>query len=192
MKENRSSLPRGSYVVAALITTLILGLLAVVTGAVFVLSGAYDIAADVPHTKPVFQMVELLRDRSIAAHARGLAPPADLASSQRIASGAVLYTTLCAGCHLGPGVKRTDVSRGLYPKPPPLAYGDTLSTSERFWIIKHGLKLTGMPAWGKTHGDDEIWSLVAFLQKMPNMSRDEFQAAGASAPAGEAGASRQP
>ena len=52
-----------------------------------------------------------------------------------------------------------------------------------FWIIKHGVKLSAMPAWGKTHSDDLIWDMVAFAKALPNMSPEQYQAALASAPA---------
>src|SRR3546814_12699011 len=74
-----------------------------------------------PHTRPVYAVIESLRDRSIAVHARGIEPPADLASMQRVSVGAGLYGEMCAGCHLGPGVEPTEMSQGLYPQAPVLA-----------------------------------------------------------------------
>lgn len=146
-------------------------------GAVFVYSGVYDIGADAPHTKPVFWLIEQLRDRSIAVRSESLVPPSDLSDPKRIAAGGRLYATLCTGCHLAPGMKNTDLSRGLYPKAPQLAYGTDLSPGEEFWIIKHGVKLTAMPAWGRTHGDDELWNVVAFLNKMPDLDPRQYNAA---------------
>lgn len=150
--------------------------------AAFIYFGAYNIAADSPHTRPVFALLESLRDRSIAVHARGIKPPADLASPQRISAGAGLYGEMCQGCHLGPGVEKTEISQGLYPQAPELAKGTDLSPAQQFWIIKHGVKLTAMPAWGKTHPDPLIWDMVAFLQKMPGMTPAQYKATIASAP----------
>lgn len=146
-------------------------------GALFIYSGVYNIAGDVPHTKLVFNLVDKFRDESVDAHAKGLTAPADLTSPTRISTGAGLYGELCTGCHLAPGMKKTDLSRGLYPKPPQLAYGTDLSPEQEFWIIKHGLKLTGMPSWGRTHSDDEVWDIVAFLKKMPELDPDAYKAA---------------
>lgn len=95
---------------------------------------------------------------------RDVRPPADLKSSQRIAAGAGLYNEMCTGCHLGPGVERSELSQGLYPLAPELARGDDLTAAEQFWVIKHGVKLTAMPAWGKTHDDQLIWDMVAFIR----------------------------
>lgn len=159
----------------ALVAVLALGIPA--GAALFVYGGVYDIGADAPHTKPVFWAISQLRDRSIAVRARGIAPPADLTSPSRIASGAGLYANLCTGCHLAPSMKKTDLSRGLYPKPPQLAYGNDLTPAQQFWILKHGIKLTAMPSWGRTHSDEELWDIVAFLKKMPDLDAAQYQAA---------------
>jgi mono/diheme cytochrome c family protein len=89
---------------------------------------------------------------------------------------------MCTGCHLGPGLEKSELSQGLYPSAPELARGDDLSPAEQFWTIKHGVKLTAMPAWGKTHNDDLIWDMVAFIRQMPKMSPAQYKAAVASAP----------
>ena len=84
---------------------------------------------------------------------------------------------MCADCHLEPGDDdgEEELRAGMYPRPPNLARrGVRRSPEERFWIVKHGLKMTGMPAWGITHDDETLWSIVAFLQKLPGMSEEEF------------------
>lgn len=166
--------------IAVMLAILAMGAAGAAAG--FVYTGAYNIGADAPHTKPVFWLVEQLRDRSIAVRSNGIVPPADLANPQRIAAGGHLYAGLCTACHLAPGIKNTDLSRGLYPKAPQLAYGTNLSLGEEFWIIKHGIKLTAMPAWGRTHSDDDLWNVVAFLQKMPFLDPGQYSATTASAP----------
>jgi mono/diheme cytochrome c family protein len=165
-------------------TATILALATPGAAAVFVYTGVYDIGADAPHTKPVFWLIEQLRDRSIAVRGEPIVPPADLADPNRIAGGGQLYSSLCTACHLAPGMKNTDLSRGLYPKAPQLAYGTDLSPSEEFWIIKHGIKLTAMPAWGRTHSDNELWNVVAFLKKMPFLDPSQYNAAAIDAPSG--------
>lgn len=139
----RYHLPSARFVGAILILGLALA-------AAFIYFGVYNIAADAPHTRPVYALLESLRDRSIAVHARSVAVPGDLATPQRISTGAGLYTEMCSGCHLGPGVEKSEMSQGLYPQAPELARGDDLTPAEQFWIIKHGVKLSAMPAWGKT------------------------------------------
>jgi mono/diheme cytochrome c family protein len=89
---------------------------------------------------------------------------------------------MCAVCHLAPGMKRTEIARGLYPRAPELRRGADLTPAEEFWVVKHGLKMTGMPAWGVTHSDELLWDVVAFLQKLPELSAEEYQALVKSAP----------
>lgn len=149
---------------------------------VFVYAGVYNIGADSPHWRFVSDTLETLRDRSIAVGARGIVPPKDLDDPKRISAGAGLYNEMCTGCHLGPGLERSELSQGLYPPAPELARGDDLSPAEQFWTIKHGVKLTAMPAWGKTHNDELIWDMVAFLRHLPKMSPAQYKAAVASAP----------
>ena len=166
------------FLTAVVITLVVLAGLA---GA-FIYTGVYDIGADAPHSSFVYSMLEMLRDNSIAKHAKGIAAPQDLSSPKRIATGAGLYNEMCTGCHLGPGLERSEMSQGLYPAAPELARGDDLSPAEQFWTIKHGVKLSAMPSWGKTHSDELIWDMVAFVRQMPRMSPEQYKAAVASAP----------
>ena len=171
----RHHLPSWPFIAATIVLLLL-----IVTG--FVYFGTYDIAADSPHIRPVYVFLQTVRDRSIAVRARNIAVPADLADSQRISTGAGLYSEMCSGCHLGPGVEKSELSQGLYPQAPELARGSDLTPAQQFWIIKHGVKLSAMPAWGKTHNDTLIWDMVAFIDKLPKMSPQEYKVAVASAP----------
>lgn len=148
----------------------------------FVYSGAYDVAADVPHTNLVYWLLDTARDRSVEVRARSVQVPKDLVTQTRVAAGAGLYAEMCSGCHLAPGMEKTEIAQGLYPAAPELADGTDLSPAEAFWIIKHGIKATGMAAWGKTHNDTLIWDMVAFLQKLPSLSADQYKALVKSAP----------
>ena len=150
--------------------------------AFFIYSGIYNIAADAPHTGPVHWLIENVRDRSIAVHAAEIAAPADLNDPKRIATGAGLYNEMCSGCHLAPGMEKTEISQGLYPTAPELSRGLAHSPGEEFWVIKHGVKMTAMPAWGRTHNDELIWDMVAFVRKLPTLSPAQYQTAVKSAP----------
>lgn len=153
-----------------------------IAAAAFLYFGFYNIAADVPHTRPFHALLESLRDRSIAVHARGIQPPSDLASPQRIAIGAGLYSEMCSACHVGPGVEPSEMSIGIYPPAPDLAKASDLAAAQQFWVIKHGVKLSAMPAWGKTHPDPLIWDMVAFVRRLPGMTPEEYKRLVASAP----------
>jgi mono/diheme cytochrome c family protein len=151
---------------------------AALTLAVYV--GLYNVAADAPHSRPVLALLEVIRARSIAVRAREIGIPDDLDVARRISAGASLYKEMCSGCHLAPGLEPTEISKGLYPKPPnfSLKHGNHgMSAAQQFWVIKHGIKMTAMPAWGATHSDAMIWDMVAFIRRLPSLSAEEYRAA---------------
>jgi mono/diheme cytochrome c family protein len=162
----------------------VLILLLVITGftGIFICMGVYNIGADAPHSKLVYGTLDELRERAIANYSRDIKPPADLNDPKRIAAGAGLYREMCTSCHLGPRLEKSELSQGLYPAAPELALASSRPAREQFWIIKHGVKLSAMPAWGKTHDDQLIWDMVAFIGQLPKMSPEQYQAAVSSAP----------
>jgi mono/diheme cytochrome c family protein len=166
------------------LTALVGGvLLAAIGAAAFgIYGGLYNVAADVPHTQPVFWLMTTVRERSIDVRAANVVVPSDLADPKRLALGAGQYAEMCSTCHLAPGMKRTEISRGLYPRAPELRRGSSLTPGEEFWVVKHGLKMSGMPAWGVTHNDELLWDVVAFLRKLPELTPDQYQALVKSAP----------
>jgi mono/diheme cytochrome c family protein len=163
-----TSIAKLAIVGAAALTALAIG------GVVFVGSGIYNIGADDHHTKIVLAIIEQLRERSIAVRARAIQPP-NLEDPSRIGAGAEHYAALCVGCHLAPGVTSSAIRVGLYPHPPNLAQEDTRDPQRAFWTVKHGIKMSAMPAWGKTLDDAAIWDLVAFLRQMPTMTPETYQ-----------------
>ena len=95
--------------------TLVAGALLVLIGAaaVGIYSGLYNIAADVPHTQPVYWLLETIRERSVEARARDIILPNDLKDPNRISRGAGQYADMCSGCHLAPGMKRTEIKNAF-------------------------------------------------------------------------------
>lgn len=162
---------------------LILLLVIAAFAGIFVYGGIYNIGADAPHSTLVYNTLDTLRERAIANHSRNIKAPPDFNDPERIAAGAGLYNEMCTGCHLGPGVEKSEMSQGLYPPAPELAHGTNHTPEQMFWIIKHGVKLSAMPAWGKTHNDELIWDMVAFARQLPKMNAQQYQAAVARAPA---------
>lgn len=150
-------------------------IVAALAAGAFGLSGGYNVAADVPHSAPVFWLANTARTNSITSHAKGIVMQAGFGSADQVKAGAPEYAEMCAQCHLGPGVERSEISQGLYPRAPELAKGDALTPEEQFWVIKHGIKMSGMSAWGVTHDDKIIWSIVAFLQKLPTLTADQYK-----------------
>ncbi|MEO7336872.1 MAG: cytochrome c [Caldimonas sp.] len=135
--------------------------------AVFIGSGAYNFAADEPHWSAVSSLLETMRERSIRTRAVGLNGP-DLSDTTRILQGAGNYDAMCAGCHLAPGLAASELSQGLYPAPPNLSR-EKVEPGQAFWVVKHGIKGSGMPAWGKSMDDESMWNVVAFLQQLPKL-----------------------
>jgi len=143
-------------------------------GAVLLYSGAYYVGADQPHWSLTSWLINEARNRSIRAHASGIAVPAGLDDPARITAGVTHYAEHCVVCHGAPGVERGDLAEGLYPRPPNLADAARVyRPGELFWIVKHGIRMTGMPAWGD-HGDDELWATVALIEKLPGMTEQDY------------------
>lgn len=140
----------------------------------FIWSGTYNVGADDQHTRPVHSLLETMRQRSIATRASKLQVPGDLQDAARITQGSGNYNAMCMGCHLAPGMADTEMSRGLYPSPPNLSRVQ-VDAAEAFWVIKHGIKASGMPAWGESMDDEYIWNMAAFLQELPGLSAEQYQ-----------------
>ena len=158
-----------------IVTVSAIGLITAGVVGLAVYSGAYNIAADDPHSRAISWLTSTVRTRSIAVRASNISVPIDLNDPRRIAAGAAEYGEMCSGCHLAPGLEKTEISKGLYPSAPELSHGSDLTPAEQFWVLKHGIKMTGMPAWGPTHDDDLLWDIVAFMRKLPTLSPQQYQ-----------------
>jgi len=155
-----------------------------VGGLAFLYSGIYPMGADVPHNALTYWGLETLRERSIAQAASDIKVPKDLDSAERLLKGGADYNDMCAGCHLQPDKTQTDFTLGLYPAPPNLSSNGSehghddegeYAQQRQFWIIKHGIKASGMPAWAPGHDDERIWNMVAFLKRLPGLSSEQYQ-----------------
>jgi mono/diheme cytochrome c family protein len=164
-------------------TTTTLVVIGIVGIGAFVYSGIYNIGADDHHTRPVYALMRTLRERSIESRAKDLRVP-NLDDPQLILKGAGQYAAMCTGCHLAPGMADSEIRPGLYPQPPELSKFRSYPR-EAFWVIKHGIKMSAMPAWGSSHDDATIWSMVAFLQKLPDLSPGQYKDIVARAPPDE-------
>src|SRR3954454_3029364 len=154
---------------------LLLVVLAIAGAAILIYRGWFEIAADVPHSIIVFNLMETARNRAITVRAKNIDVPA-LDKPKLIAKGARDYSEMCTGCHLAPGNKESELRDGLYPQPPDLTQRVKATPAEMFWVIKHGIKMSAMPAWGVTHDDARIWDMVAFIKKLPDLTPAQYQA----------------
>ena len=156
---------------SSLVILVLAGLLG---GTAFLYFGLFDVSATDPHSAPIHWIMEQARIRSIRVRAANIQVPDGLDDPQKVLAGVDHFSAHCAVCHGAPGVAKEALARGLYPAPPDLTDAAArYSPAELFWILKNGIKMTGMPAWSD-HSDDALWSAVAFIEKLPGMSADDY------------------
>ena len=180
MVSNRTRLMLKS-VALTLAAVLLLGAL----GAALVLrSGWYHIGATNQHWQLVHTVLEQGMRDSVQYHARDIAAPQ---GPQPTASGAAIYRDNCLQCHGGPGVAQEDFAKAMQPVPGPLVDAtQRWQPRELYWITRHGIKMSGMPAWEFHLADRDIWSVVAFMQTLPELSAPAFAALIKAQPAAQA------
>jgi mono/diheme cytochrome c family protein len=155
-----------------------IGLIAIIVGigaAAYFFGGFYSVAATAEESGVIHWALTQVRSASINHHAVDPVP-AGLEDPARIQAGARLFATIgCVNCHGAPGVKWAKFSEGLRPDPPELKeLVDHRPPSHLFWVIKNGINMTGMPAFARAAKDDELWSIVAFLKKLPIVSDSDY------------------
>jgi mono/diheme cytochrome c family protein len=142
----------------------------------FVYSGLYDISATDQHLAPTYYAIRVTMERSVARRAKDIDVP-PLGAPAQLERGLSLYRAHCVQCHGAPGIAPGPFALGLTPLPTPLARsGKDRSPAHLYWVVKHGIKMTGMPAWEFRMPDDDLWAVVAFLKQLPFLSVAEYQA----------------
>ena len=155
---------------------LVIVVVLVAIGLAVLYSGVYNVAATYPDRGPVSWALGTTMDRSVERHAVGIRVP-QLDDPAMVRLGFQHYRGMCLECHGAPGVAMAEVGRGLNPSPPLLveSVGDW-QPNELFWITKNGIRMTGMPAWGVTHTDKQIWAMVAFMRGLPKLTPEAYKA----------------
>lgn len=159
------------------LTLAVFLLLLVLAGLAFIYSGFYDVAASTPDSGLIAWALETTQHRSVHRAAEAFEETAqvpDLNDPRRVREGLVEYHEMCVVCHGAPGIPISAIGQGLNPYPPELA-SESEEPAETFWVVKHGIKMTGMPAFGASHSDEEIWAIVAFMNRMPKISPQQYQ-----------------
>lgn len=142
----------------------------------FLDSGFYDVSAADPEPGLIQRSLETVQERSVRRRARTIQVP-DLSRPALVREGVVHYHFMCVTCHGSPGTPASEIGQGLSPYPSELSnQALERSDAEVFWVVKNGLRMTGMPAFGLTHEDGDLWAVVAFLKKLPQLSQQEYQA----------------
>ena len=160
--------------VIAMIGVLVLVIF--IGGLIFTYSGFYNVAAVIPHSPLTEWLLSTVSDRSVKHHAKGIAPPTYLNDPEIIKAGLTRYQNDCVGCHGTPMNYPGRIGKGLNPAPPKLwESAREMSSEELYWVIKNGIKMTGMPYWSHEYQERDTWSVVAFLEQFPNISEEQYQ-----------------
>ena len=159
-----------------ILLSVLLTLVVLLAGSIiFIYSGQYNVSAINEETGITKWVLNTTMDNSVAHYSKNISVP-DLNDSLMIKEGFEHYNEMCVSCHGASGKEETELSRGLNPPPPYLVeHAKEMDPRELFWITKNGIKMTGMPAWGKTHSDEKIWEIVAFMKKLPDISAEQYE-----------------
>ncbi len=157
----------GITIAASLAATALLG-------GIVVYSGWYDVSATHQHTAPVYQLLETVLRRSVKLRAATIKVPS-LDDTARVQKGFQLFRAHCLQCHGAPGIAPKPFALGLMPAPASLVgTAREWPAAEIFWVVRHGVKMSGMPAWQYRIDDDAIWDVVAFLKVLPSLSPADY------------------
>jgi mono/diheme cytochrome c family protein len=160
--------------------TMLIVIVVILVEIIALVIGAYSGIPDVSATKPEGSIVDWflnkIKDHSLHSRAASIVAPS-LNDSSLIATGFGHYNEMCVTCHGAPGKESDELAQGLNPPAPDLTQSTRdLSPAEMFLIVKNGIKMTGMPAWGSTHSDSAIWAMVAFLQRLQTLTPETYNA----------------
>jgi mono/diheme cytochrome c family protein len=155
---------------------LLLPALGALCAGIVLAAGLVDFSASTPPGRLEEQLATFALNRSIERHASKVANPL-ARSPAAVAAGLALFRTHCVACHGAPGVDPTEGGASLNPPAPglTLARVQARSDGELKWIVSNGIRMTGMPAFGTSRSDEDVWQLVAALRRLPKLSPEERQ-----------------
>ena len=172
-----------NLLLTAAATVAVMAVGGVLLAAAVVYGGLYNVAASTQHLQPVFTVLEVAMRQSVRLRARGIEPP-PLADEQMALRGAACFRDKCVQCHGAPGVAQGDIGLSMQPLPGPLVDAPRhWKPRELYWLTRHGIKMSGMPAWEHRLTDGELWSVVAFLERLPQLNAAQYAELVARAPA---------
>lgn len=171
MQQKTSAKGKTVWIVSSAVAgTILIGVLGLL---ILVYTGAYNVSAAVGHTAIGRWALETMMRNSVQARADAEAP--DRFTPAMIRAGAGEYKAMCQHCHGGPGERRAEWANGMVPRPPDLAHAAIeWEPAEVHWIVKNGIKMTAMPAFGSTHDDRTIWNIAAFVKQMPAITPGQY------------------
>jgi len=156
---------------------LTIGTLALAAGCVaaaMVFGGFYNVASTEQHTQIVYSVLERAMRQSVRLRARDIEPP-KLDDERQVVRGATVFRDKCVQCHGAPGVAQSDIGKSMQPVPGPLVdASQRWRPRELYWLTRHGIKMSGMPAWEFHLSDQDLWAVVAFLGRLPQLTPQHY------------------
>lgn len=141
----------------------------------FPYTGIFNVSAAAGDSAFTKWYLNTISTRSIKVRANDITVPGDLTSAEKVARGAVAFSQMCQTCHGAPGKDPSVTGQGMTPEPPRLSEAATeWEPNEIYWILENGIKMAGMPAYGPTHSDEELWEIVAFVEQLPGMTQERY------------------
>ena len=183
---------RGSRTVFTIVVTIIVFVcIAVAVGFGIMFSGVISVAATTPDLPVVAWVLDNTMEHSVEAHARDVIVPAGY-NNIDLRAGYDRFNEMCVFCHGAPGVEPRWLKKGLRPDPPNLAVtANDWTPAQVFWIVDHGIKMTGMPAMGSMYPDGDVWTVAAFVKSLPKITSEQYKTFGQSAGGDNAGQNRR-
>ena len=182
---------RRRLVITTVVATLAaVGVVGGIVGLTVLYGGFYNIGATKSHFPQVHHVLERGLLQSVRFHARDVevpkeitleadtppgAPSAAYRAKPQVVRGAGLYRDNCVVCHGAPGVAQGDIGKSMQPVPGPLSdAARRWRPNELYWITRHGIKMSGMPAWQYHLAEEDIWAVVGFLVALPSMTPQDY------------------
>jgi len=151
-------------------TLIVTAFISAVLGLMVMLNGWFNVSTTWKDPALIQWVLATTSDNSVKRRAKDISVP-PLGSEEQIRNGFRSFRAMCAGCHTPPEDEPTPMAQGLNPEAPNLAETvQEMSPAEIFWVVKNGIRMTGMPGWGETHSDEQLWEIVSFLKELPEMS----------------------
>ena len=154
---------------------VVFGILLVAAGAAaIVYTGAFNTSAEVPPSRMERRLATLALNKSVAKRAPNRKNPLP-ATPENLRGGLAHFRENCVVCHGAPGVDPGEIGQGLNPGAPDLTLPrvQERTDGQLYWLVDEGIRMTGMPAFGPTHGENELWQIVAFLRHLPEITDEE-------------------
>lgn len=161
----------------AFVTLLLAALVGGLVAGWIILGGRFDVAVSAQLPQPIHDLIHLTRVNAVRREVRGLdARPADL-DDESVLFGAVRgFESMCTDCHHPPGGAPPTLARSLNPAPANLREAaEKRSVAELFWVTKHGIRMSAMPAWGAAREDEELWAVATLIARFPQLTAEEYE-----------------